>query len=337
MGYSLAVVKKVRDEFENKRSFAVNTAAEHQKQVYLKCPVVREIDLALSQTGMNVFRAAVDGSDGLEEKIKLVRRENEELQKQKRELLKMSGFPTDYTDIKYECEKCSDTGFVGVEMCSCMRKALSKEAYSCSGLGKYLDSQTFDNFSLMFYSDTSAGGKPSPREAMRSIAEKAKQYVKDFGKEGKESNLLFVGKTGLGKTHITTAIAKGIIDKGFDVVYDSAQNVIRAFEQQKFEKDEAAKVDVNRFFDCDLLIIDDLGTEFRNTFTQSALYNLINTRLNGAKAMIISTNLDEIALFRKNYDDRITSRLIGNFRTFRFEGTDIRIIKAKNAQKTSKQ
>lgn len=332
MGYSPSVVKKIRDEYSQKRQRAVELSVAHQNEAYAKCSVLREIDLALSMTGLNIFKASLEGSNSLEEKIQCIKKENNELQKQKRQLLKLNGFPEDYTDIKFECEKCSDTGYVGIDMCPCMKKALVKEAYTQSGLGKVLEKQTFDNFDITYYPENLAESKSNPRALMQNILDKSKKFVRDFGKKECD-NLLFVGGTGLGKTHLTTAIAKGIIDRGFDVVYDSAQNIIRAFEKQRFDGDESAVSDVERFFDCDLLIIDDLGTEFKNSFTQSALYNLINTRINSAKSMIISTNLDELELIRKTYDDRITSRLIGSFRTFKFEGKDIRIVKAKSRPK----
>ena len=333
MGYSSEVVKKVRQEFENKRQRAVTLSETHCTEAYAKCPVLMEINRALSLTGLSVLNASFGNPKGLEERIAAVKKENQDLQATKRQLLKQAGFPEDYTDIKYECEKCGDTGYVGVNMCQCMKKALVKEAYNSSGLGKVLNTQTFKNFSLEYYSDEKQEGMVSDRDIMQNILEKSKQYVSDFGKSGKEANLLFTGTTGLGKTHITTAIAKGVIDKGFDVVYDSAQNVMRAFEQQRFDKNESAAFDVDRYFECDLLIIDDLGTELRNSFTQSVLYNLLNTRINSGKCMIISTNLDETALLLKVYDERITSRLIGSFKFFKFVGKDIRIKKTKQNKK----
>ncbi len=330
MGYSAQVVKKVREEFEIKRTEKVNIASRHLDEVYLKCPVIKEIDRALSMTGLSVFKASFEKDGNLEDKIQKIKNENLELQKSKRELLKKAGFPEDYLDIKYQCSICNDTGYDGINMCSCMKKALVREAYNSSGLGKVLNTQTFDNFDLSYYSSASSDGKASPRQVMASILEKSKQYAEDFGVQGKESNLLFTGTTGLGKTHITTAIAKAVIDKGFDVVYDSAQNIVRAFEQQQFSKEYDAATDTNRYFDCDLLIIDDLGTEFKNSFTQSVIYNILNTRINSGKAMIVSTNIHEISKFMSTYDDRITSRLLGSFRSFKFEGTDIRLLKIKN-------
>ena len=327
VGYSAKVVKNVREAFENKRAEAVRLAEMRRDEVSLKCPSILEIDRALSMTGLAVYKASLSGLEGLEKRIDAVKKENLELQSAKRELLKSHGYSEDYLDVKYSCDKCNDTGYIGIKMCSCMKKALVKEAYNHSGLGKVLSSQTFKNFDLSYYEEG------SDRDQMASILEKAKKYVTDFGKDDKDSNLLFIGTTGLGKTHITTAIAKGVIDKAYDVVYDSAQNIVRAFEMERFEKDENAVSETKRYFDCDLLIIDDLGTEFRNSFTQSCIYNLLNTRINASKAMIISTNIDSTKALIETYDDRISSRLIGGFRPFKFVGKDVRIAKLKNGTK----
>lgn len=327
MGYSAEVVKKVREDFENKRTDAVRLAESHRDEVSLKCPAILEIDKALSMTGLAIYKASLAGTNGLEERIEAIKKENLELNLAKRQLLKTAGYPEDYLDVKYSCDKCNDVGYNGVNMCSCMKKALVNEAYNHSGLGKVLKHQTFKNFDLSYYEDE------NDRTQMQSILEKAKKYVSDFGKPEKDSNLLFIGTTGLGKTHITTAIAKGVIDKSFDVVYDSAQNIVRAFEMERFEKDERAGVETQRYFDCDLLIIDDLGTEFRNSFTQSCIYNLLNTRINAGKSMIISTNIDSTSKLLEMYDDRITSRLVGSFRPFKFVGKDVRLAKMKNGAK----
>ncbi len=327
MGYSAEVVKKVREAFENKRNDAVNLAETHRNEVGLRCPDILQIDKALSMTGLEVYKASLMGPKGLEKRIDDIKKENMALQSAKRELLVSLGYPEDYLDIKYSCDKCNDTGYEGINMCSCMRKALVKEAYNQSGLGRVLKHQTFKNFDLSYYEEG------NEREHMSGILEMAKKYVTDFGKPDKDSNLLFIGTTGLGKTHITTAIAKGVIDKSFDVVYDSAQNIIRAFESERFDKDERAMLETQRYFDCDLLIIDDLGTEFRNSFTQSCIYNLLNTRINAGKSMIVSTNIDSTQKLLETYDDRVTSRLLGSFRPFKFVGKDVRLAKLKNSAK----
>lgn len=327
MGYSALVVKTVRDIYEKKRADAENLSALHLNEVAAKNPEILRINKALSLTGLLVFEAALKGNDGLEERIEKIKNENAVLNDAKKQLLEQSGFPADYLDIKYCCDKCNDTGYDGINMCSCMKKALVKEAYAQSGLGKVLKTQTFKNFDLSFYAEG------EEREHMKGIVEMAKKYVSDFGKPDKDTNLLFVGTTGLGKTHISTAIAKGVIDKGFDVVYDSAQNIVRSFEGERFEKDEKAGREAERYFECDLLIVDDLGTEFKNSFTLSCIYNLLNTRINAGKPMIFSTNIESVEKLRETYEERITSRLIGAFRCFRFVGKDIRLGKFRSANK----
>lgn len=327
MGYSAEVVRKVNEAYEKKRADAVNLAEQHRNEVIMKYPDFLQIDRALSQTGLIIYKASLEGTEGLEERIENIRNENLHLQSAKTEFLVQHGFPADYLDVKFSCDKCNDTGYVGIGMCACKKKALVNEAYNHSGLGSVLKYQTFKNFDLSYYEDE------QDRIHMEGILEKAKKYVSDFGKPDKESNLLFIGTTGLGKTHITTAIAKGVIDKAYDVVYDSAQNIIRAFENERFDKDERASTEVQRYFDCDLLIIDDLGTEFRNSFTMSCIYNLLNTRINAGKPMIISTNIDSPSKFFEIYEDRISSRLIGSFRSLKFVGSDIRLAKVKKSVK----
>ena len=326
MAYSKQVIETVKEEFEQKRQNAVNSLESRKAEMYGINDIFRQIDTALSATGLKIYKAALEGKVGLEERIADIKRENEQLQDDKRRLLKMNGKPDNYLDIIYSCEKCSDTGYDGIYMCDCMKHALAKEAYRSSGLGSVLEEQSFDSFDLSFYSDTKNQNGISPKEYMAGILARAKEYAASFG-DGKNDSLLFIGKTGLGKTHISTAIAKAVIDKGYNVVYDTIGNIINTYEQQTFGHSEEAANSVARYLECDLLIIDDLGTEFKNAFTQSVLYNLLNTRINAGKAMIASTNLDDGELFKKQYDDRINSRLIGSFRSFRFLGEDIRIKK----------
>lgn len=327
MAYSKQVIEAVRADFEQRRQNAIDSLEARKLEMYGISPIFKQIDNALAATGLKVYKAALDGKTGLEERLLDIRKENEQLQDDKKRLLKMNGKSENYLDIIYACEKCSDTGYCGIYMCDCMKKALAKEAYRSSGLGSVLEEQSFENFDLSFYSDAKDKTGISAREYMSANLARAKEYAENFGKTDRNDSLLFIGKTGLGKTHISTAIAKNIIDKGFDVVYDTISNIINTYELQTFGHNEQASTMVSRYIECDLLIIDDLGTEFKNAFTQSVIYNLLNTRINSGKAMIISTNLGDVEQFKKQYDDRINSRLIGSFRTFPFFGEDIRIKK----------
>jgi DNA replication protein len=325
-------MRKVKDDFERRRAKAYEDAEAHKMEIHLKFPVVESLDNAMSRIGLDVYREALKGPSGIEERIEKLRRENLELQKAKAEILIQGGYPADFTHVKYSCEKCSDSGYIGINVCTCLRDALRREAYMSSGLGRMLSHQDFINFNLTLYSNELTQGKTiSCRENMKFILEEAKKYVSHFSSDCSQ-NLIFYGSTGLGKTHISTAIAKGIIDKGFDVVYDTAQNILHSFETERFSRESSGANETAKYYECDFLIIDDLGTEFKNSFMTAALYNLLNTRICAAKPMLISTNLDDAKLLEKNYDKRITSRLIGDFRAFRFVGEDIRLIKAKNGK-----
>ncbi len=327
MGYSKQIVDQVKEDFADKRQKAIRAAEERKLEMYDQAPMLREIDTALSSTGLKIYRATLMGEKGIDKRIAALKKENLELQDDRKRILAACGKPVDYLDVKYECKICNDTGFDGLSMCSCFKKALIKARYNSSGLGAVLTKQNFDNFDLTYYSDVKDADGTCPREHMTSILESAKKFVKQFGTKEKVANLLFVGKTGLGKTHLSTAIAKAVIDKGGDVVYDTIQNIIHNYERETFARSDEAAQAISRYTEAELLIIDDLGTEFKSNFTTSVLYNLLNSRIIAELPMIINTNLDESDLFKKQYDDRIISRLIGNFRTFRFSGRDIRIQK----------
>ncbi len=199
-------------------------------------------------------------------------------------------------------------------MCACMKRELVKCGLESSGLGRLLDRQSFENFSLDYYS-----GKD--RASAETNFRLLKSYAESFTGKGDDSWLL-LGGTGLGKTHLSTSVARTVIEKGFDVVYATAQDVISAFEAKRFGGDYESDRE-ERYFNCDLLIIDDLGVEVTNQFTVSCIYNIINSRINSRRATLISTNLTQGEL-RSRYADRITSRLFGEFRPLLFTGRDIR-------------
>ena len=213
---------------------------------------------------------------------------------------------------------CRDTGYIDGKMCSCMRRDLIMAGYESSGIGKLIAKQNFENFDLSYYRSTE-------REQMERVFAAVKNYAETFREAGGR-NMLFIGMTGLGKTHLSSACAKAVIDRGFDVVYESAQNIFSDFEYERFNRGyntDAQNEKTARYFETDLLIIDDLGTEVVNQFTTACLYNIVNTRMCSGKGMIINTNLKKEELVAK-YQDRITSRLFGEFEICLFMGKDIR-------------
>ena len=301
-------------EIEKRRFDAIATAEERNKELALISPEIREIDAELSGTGLLLFKTACMGGD-----ITPIRERNTALVEKRRKLLVALGYPEDYTDVHYTCKVCSDTGFVGTKMCTCLKQLLITKNIQSSGMGNLIDKQSFENFSLDAYKSN-----PEVRARMERNLKIAKAFADNFARH--HDNLLLIGTTGTGKTHISTAIAKAIISQGFDVLYDSVQNIINDFEADKFRSGYSQTEPAGaKYLECDLLIIDDLGAEFISQFSVSALYNLINTRQNKGLSTIISTNLSGPELAGK-YDGRIYSRIIGaDYTVLRFEGNDYRI------------
>ncbi len=330
MSYKENSAEKVRTEFEIKRKAAQDEADAKRNRIHLEIPEIEKIDRELANTGLRLYNCAINGED-IDSLVASMREKNAVLHKKRAELLAAHGYSPDYTKVKYDCEVCNDTGYDGIRFCDCYKKALIKEAYLSSGLGGLLSEQGFDNFSLSNYCDKTDEKGKSERDTMKTILSAAQKYAKDFGTFPNDTckNLIFFGSTGLGKTHISTSIAKEVIEKGYSVVYDTASNILSRFEDEKFRNYKNGKNETEKYLSCDLLIIDDLGAEFHSQFTESALYNLINTRICADKPMIVSTNLNDGKLLKKTYSDRITSRLVGEFRAFCFVGSDIRLKRRK--------
>ncbi len=307
-------ITRVKDRIEERRLRAIAEADARGEEIRTLSEKIRNIDKELRTTGLQLFKAACAGED-----ITPIKERNQLLLSEKRAELKRLGYPEDYTEVHYFCPDCSDTGFIdGTGICHCYREELIRERIAASGMGKLLERQSFDNFDLKFYSyDSDVYAK------MKANLAAAKSYVANF--KNRRDNLLLIGKTGTGKTHISSAIAREIINLGYDVVYDSTQNIISDFEADKWKSGYGDEVRSDKYVECDLLIIDDLGTEFSSQFTVSCLYNLLNTRQNRGLATIISTNLSAGELAKK-YEDRIYSRIIGaGCRVLVFEGMDRRI------------
>ena len=307
---------KAKAEIEKRRLDAISTAEERNAELALESDDIRRIDKELSTTGLSLFRAACMGED-----IAPIRERNQQLMQERRAVLVKLGYPEDYTEVHYTCKVCSDTGFAGTRMCQCLKEKLITMNIQSSGMGNLIDKQSFDNFSLDVYKKN-----PDNYARMERNFKIAKNFADKFASH--HGNLLLIGTTGTGKTHLSTAIAKAVISQGFDVLYDSTQNILNDFERDKFRsgynQTESAS---DKYIECDLLIIDDLGAEFSTQFSVSALYNLINTRQNKGLSTIISTNLSAGELAAK-YEGRIYSRIIGSdYTVLRFEGEDRRIMR----------
>ena len=318
MGYNNAIYKKIYDEYTTKYLVARERADARKAELHRAIPELAAIDKELSMTGLEIFSAALSGDGDYKSRLEAVRKKNEALQSKRRDILLKNGYPDDYSDVKYDCEICKDSGFVDNKMCSCMKQALVMAGFENSGLSALIKEQGFDSFSLDYY-------KKSPKhyEIMKHNKEFLENYAESFDERSSPS-ILLMGGTGLGKTHASSAVAKRVIEKGNDVFYTGAIDLFSQFENQRFRSYSQDDSDiVQRYFDCDLLIIDDLGTELINQFSVSTLYNLINVRISKKKPVIISTNMSQNYILQK-YTDRIASRIFGEYIILPFIGEDIR-------------
>lgn len=320
MGYNIENYRRVRALLEERRQTAIQTAEARAAELRAACPELAELDRALSGTGMHLFREAMAGGEDLEARLARIRAEHESIMAARRDLLALRGFPADYTEPAYTCTVCRDTGFTEGEMCDCMRRALVEEGIRSSGIGRLIHRQSFENFSLRYYEKNA-----TDLERARYALARAKQYAETFSPQS--GNLLLVGPTGLGKTHLSTAIARVVLERGYDVVYETIGNVISDFEYDRYKAPYGStETRSDRYLACELLILDDLGTEQTNAFVLSTLYHLLNTRLNHGKQTVINTNVSGEEL-RERYNDRITSRLLGEYEVLLFSGNDIRMQK----------
>ncbi|MBQ8719614.1 MAG: ATP-binding protein [Clostridia bacterium] len=310
--------RKVKDEIEKRRINAYATAEARNAELREASELIKAIDEELTKTGLMLFKTACAGGD-----IAPIRERNAELCRRRREAIVALGYPEDYTELKFTCPDCSDTGYIGTAMCHCMREALITENIRSSGMGRLIEKQSFENFDLSWYKDD-----PAIHRMMENNFKMAKKFAESFGT--RPQNLLMIGTTGTGKTHISTSIAKAVIERGYEVLYDSAQNIVSAFETDRFKSGYGSYEPVaDKYLECDLLILDDLGTEFVNQFTISCLYNLFNTRQNRGLSTIISTNLSADELTKK-YEGRIYSRIVGSdYTILSFAGRDHRLFAPK--------
>ena len=319
MGYNRENYARIREAYKTKYLKAYAEADRRMAEIHAKSAEIAMIDGELSRVGAEIAMAALGTGDAYREKLAAVEEKNRELQAKRVAALLKLGYPADYTLPPYECPRCMDTGFVDTKMCECMRRELILAAYESSGLGKLLQSQSFENFDLSYY-----GAQENMRRSMIENFNKLKKYADEFSLQA--DNLILCGATGLGKTHLSTAVARCVIDKGYDVFYTGSIEMFAEFERARFgsgENRQMANEGLSRYTDCDLLILDDLGAEHSNPFTASCLYMVLNNRINLHRPTIINTNLSGQEI-KDRYAERITSRLFGEFCVVPFTGNDIR-------------
>ncbi len=328
MSLDLKILGRAKERLEENRRAYEARRDRRLREVYAKAPRVRQLDQEIRATVIDVVGLALQNGEDTEAAVERLRDLNLRLQDERAEALRQAGFTPAEIDEEYACPDCRDTGYVRLKPCSCLMALYNEERKSSLSSLFKLGSETFDNFDFSLYDDTPDRETGlSPRHNMEFIYEMCVQYARKFGP--KSYNLFFNGPTGLGKTFLSACIARVVAENGFSVVYDMAGAIFTAFEDEQFQKsDDPATVrdNIKRYLTCDLLIMDDLGTEMKTSFTVSALYELINTRLVTGKKTIISSNLTFEEL-RGRYSPQIMSRLEGEYQVLRFVGRDIRLLK----------
>jgi DNA replication protein DnaC len=326
MGYEKEVLSRARLRYAQSVEAYRQDQRRLQAKIYLQCPQIKALDGEIRQTMADVMAHAFRYGEDPQDAVAKIRQKNLHLQQQRVRLLRDMGYRPEQLEDGPRCRKCSDTGYVGEQMCECLR------AYCLEEQRKELTSllssdKTFDDFSLDYYPEAlDPILRVSPRQQMETIYELCVDYARHFTPH-RAASLLFCGGTGLGKTFLSACIAQEVVGRGYSVVYDTAIHVFSCLEKQKFGGGTAEELRMaDRILECDLLILDDLGTEMPTSFISPALYSVVNGRILGKKPTIISTNfsIDQLA---HRYTPQIESRLRGEFQILNFLGNDIRRLK----------
>lgn len=316
MSYSQEVYSRATEMLERRKEKATMEAQFRFDEISAKIPELESIQQKLSNIGLSISKVFLFSDDKKADMEKLME-ESLKLQEEKKKLLVKYGYDENALNITYHCPDCKDTGFIGSRRCKCHKELLKNiERENLSKIAP-LDDCTFDAFKTEYYPDT---------ERAERIRANCLKYATNFTTNSK--SIIFYGGTGLGKTHLSLAIANVAINRGYSVVYGTAQNILNDLQNENFGRTDNIRYYERAVLNCDLLIIDDLGTEFKSAYTVAELYNIINSRILAKLPTIISTNSTPQELEEK-YDQRVTSRIIGEYAPLVLQGNDIRYIKRK--------
>lgn len=325
MAYSVEVIRRARERLAQEKEDREAEYRRHLAQAYTQVPRIREIDLQLRKTVAQAAQAAFASGEDAQQILNRAREENLALQRERADLAAVH-FEEGFLNDAPICDRCGGTGYVGSTMCECLRELCRQEQKKTLTLlagGK----ESFGQFRLDYYPNRV---DPETGVNIRALMEKTLATCKAYayGFSQRSGNLLLSGGTGLGKTFLSACIARAVADGGHSVIYETAPHLFARLEKARFGGDEEARRETEKYTQCDLLILDDLGTELPGTFVTAALYSLLNDRILGGLPMVVSTNLGKDA-FEKRYSPQIASRLRGNFRRVPFLGEDIRILKSQ--------
>lgn len=310
-------------EYDNRRLQSKYELDRRKEEVYKAIPVLSEIDAKMVEDSIKSAKLSLTGNT---EALRHLEERNQLRSKEKQQLLESYGYPKDYLQPKYICNACQDTGYVENSKCHCFKQAIVDLLYSQSNVRDAIKVENFSTFTYKYYSDhyIEETTNLTPYENMKRVVKKAKRFIEEF--DEKYENLLIYGNTGVGKTFLSNCIAKELLDKAHTVIYLTSFQLFEILEKYKFNHEDDYENIRNQFdyiLDCDLLIIDDIGTELSNSFINSQLYQCINERHLKQKSTIISTNLSFEQL-KSNYSERIFSRITSNYILLKIVGEDIR-------------
>jgi DNA replication protein DnaC len=323
-------VNKIFNEYEDLRTKASNERKIRMDRIYEEVPRIKEIDAMIYSAGFENMQNILKNPEKSNEYNKELKEKYKVLKAEKKKLIEENNIPSDYEEYKYQCSDCNDTGYTDDgKKCKCFIQKLINVAYSKSNLGDVLEKQNFETFSFKYYSQEKKNNEISPHDNMVKIYNKCKKFCDNFDNE--EKSLFFFGTTGLGKTFLSSCIAKELIDNGKIVIYTRATKLFNIYEDYKFGRNNDKTI-IDNLYSADLLIIDDLGTEVQNKNNSAFLFDLLCDRLAENKKMIISTNLN-ISEISKIYSSRFASRIYECFELCRFYGEDIRIQNFKEINK----
>lgn len=333
MSYSKDIYKEAFAILAGNRQNAKLVSDQRKQALFESVPELKQLENEQNTLGLNISRAVISDPDNGARIVESFKQRSEDIIGRKNEIFKNLNLPSNYLDPPYNCPACEDTGYVDGKQCICLRDSLKKLAYDKLNSLSNLHLSSFHNFDIKYYPsipDKKTGIIPQVK--MGEIFEYCLKYANTFSVASR--NILMCGETGLGKTHLSLSIAKIAIDKGYNVIYVSIPNIIGTLESEKFGRVaiEESGDSLTLLLECELLILDDLGTEFQTQFTSSMVYNIINTRIIKHLPTIINTNLDHTKL-ENAYSPRIVSRIAGNYDTLLFLGNDIRpILKKKSVE-----
>ena len=333
VAYDADLYREIEAEYEDIRMENEMDLRRRRELVAEKVPEAIKVDDEIKMLGLKLYKIVLSDEE-TQEQVRSLRDEQKRLLSKRSALLIENGFDVDELSERFKCKKCEDTGTVGTTICDCYKRKLIIKAYEQSNLSTQFVDQSFETFDLSLYSDAQDEEYGiSPRAHMKGILDKCKAYVKNS--DDKRENLLLWGAPGLGKTFLSTCIAKDFIKKGYSVIYETAYQTFSMLEELKFkrpEENDKLRFKVDKLYTCDLLILDDLGSEFSTQYTNAALFDIINSRLITGRRTIINTNLS-VSELEDKYSERVISRILGHYIILRFIGNDIRFEKSVNKLK----